>query len=128
MLLLLSSARGGSLQQAVEVPCQVSLNTATNLSGRPAFGSTAPRVLDRGGMALATDPRDGKQCPVQLSPPAVESVADSLAAGGRDRAYPGKGSEGCLAAYPPRVGPGDEDLSGRDRANSMLGKQGRCEP
>src|SRR5690348_8873021 len=68
------------------------------------------------------------QCAVEFSVAAsVESVADCLAGGGRDRCCAGEPCEGGLGRKSAAVGPGEDELGGGQCADAWLVEQLRSE-
>src|SRR6266516_2240963 len=100
---------------------EVALDAAAYFLAGLAFGAAALDV-GQGGRVIA-HPGDGDdvQGPVELAvAEANEPVPAGAAGGHRDRRRSRQHGERCLAADPPGVGPGQQDLRGAERADAVL--------
>jgi hypothetical protein len=114
---------GAGAEGAVEVAGEVALDAAADLPVGLAFGAAALDVGKGGRVAAHAAHCHGVQCAVELP---VAGPVETVPAGPPGGHWDGGGSrehgEGCLGADPPGVRPGQQDLRGGERTETVLSR------
>src|SRR4051794_3936144 len=126
--LLSSGGRHGAGELSEELAGDVGLEAAEDLAVGLAFGAAAVGVGLGGGVEAQAAAGDGVQGAVEAPvAAAVEPVPDGAPAAGGQRTGTGERGEGRFGVDPARVGEGDEDDGGADRAEAGLVEQAGSE-
>src|SRR6266508_6913415 len=112
------------LEQSVEAAGEVALEAAVCFAATFAVADASIDVGDRRLVCASAGDEDHVQGAVELAiAAAVEAVADRLSRRSGDRCAASEASEGGLASDPAGVGPGDDELRGRERSDARLIEQ-----